>query len=455
MATGGDAYGEWSVSGVSIDTRELERGDLFVALKDIRDGHDFVGAALQAGAGAALVSRWPDGVAQDAPLLIVPDVLDGLTALGLAARARTKAKVIGITGSVGKTGTKEMLRAAFQLQGKVHAAVRSFNNHWGVPLTLARMPKDTDFAVIEIGMNHPGEIGPLARIAQLDVAVITTVAAVHMEAFNCIDQIAEEKAAIFEGLSEGGVAVINSDIPNLPVVQKVRGAGRTILFGQSEITDIRLVSAQATEHGSAVEAILHGNSILFKVGAPGQHLVMNGLAVLGTMVAVGGDVAKAMLALASWRAPLGRGQRFLVQIAESGDTLELIDESYNANPTSMEAALAVLASVTPQLDGSRVAFLGDMLELGPEELTLHAGLATCESMEQVDKVHTSGPLMVALHNALPDHKRGRHFDQVSEMGASVNRLLDSGDVAMVKGSLGSKVGLVVAAIKSLGKTSEK
>jgi UDP-N-acetylmuramoyl-tripeptide--D-alanyl-D-alanine ligase len=382
-------------------------------------------------------------------------VLDGLTALGLAARARTKAKVIGITGSVGKTGTKEMLRAAFQLQGKVHAAVRSFNNHWGVPLTLARMPKDTDFAVIEIGMNHPGEIGPLARIAQLDVAVITTVAAVHMEAFNCIDQIAEEKAAIFEGLSEGGVAVINSDIPNLPVVQKVRGAGRTILFGQSEITDIRLVSAQATEHGSAVEAILHGNSILFKVGAPGQHLVMNGLAVLGTMEAVGGDVAKAMLALASWRAPLGRGQRFLVQIAESGDTLELIDESYNANPTSMEAALAVLASVTPQLDGSRVAFLGDMLELGPEELTLHAGLATCESMEQVDKVHTSGPLMVALHNALPDHKRGWHFDQVSEMGASVNRLLDSGDVAMVKGSLGSKVGLVVAAIKSLGKTSEK
>ena len=163
---------------------------MFVALKDIRDGHDFVGAALQAGAGAALVSRWPDGVAQDAPLLIVPDVLDGLTALGLAARARTKAKVIGITGSVGKTGTKEMLRAAFQLQGKVHAAVRSFNNHWGVPLTLARMPKDTDFAVIEIGMNHPGEIGPLARIAQLDVAVITTVAAVHMEAFNCIDQIA-------------------------------------------------------------------------------------------------------------------------------------------------------------------------------------------------------------------------------------------------------------------------
>ena len=455
MATGGDAYGEWSVSGVSIDTRELERGDLFVALKDIRDGHDFVGAALQAGAGAALVSRWPDGVAQDAPLLIVPDVLDGLTALGLAARARTKAKVIGITGSVGKTGTKEMLRAAFQLQGKVHAAVRSFNNHWGVPLTLARMPKDTDFAVIEIGMNHPGEIGPLARIAQLDVAVITTVAAVHMEAFNCIDQIAEEKAAIFEGLSEGGVAVINSDIPNLPVVQKVRGAGRTILFGQSEITDIRLVSAQATEHGSSVEAILHGNSILFKVGAPGQHLVMNGLAVLGTMEAVGGDVAKAMLALASWRAPLGRGQRFLVQIAESGDTLELIDESYNANPTSMEAALAVLASVTPQLDGSRVAFLGDMLELGPEELNLHAGLAACESMEQVDKVHTSGPLMVALHNALPDHKRGWHFDQVSEMGASVNRLLDSGDVAMVKGSLGSKVGLVVAAIKSLGKTSEK
>lgn len=454
-ATGGEAFGDWSVSGVSIDTRELEQGDLFVALKDVRDGHDFVAAALKAGAGAALVSRRPEGVAEDAPLLVVPEVLQGLEALGLAARARTLAKVIGVTGSVGKTGTKEMLRAALQVQGKVHAAVRSFNNHWGVPLTLARMPADTDFAVIEIGMNHPGEIGPLARMAHLDVAVITTVAAVHMEAFDTVDEIAAEKAAIFEGLSHTGVAVVNADIPTLPVIQKLRTSGKTVLFGQNDVADVRLVSVQATDHGSAVEACLHDDPILFKLGAPGHHLAMNGLAVLGAVEAAGGDVAQSMLALASWQAPSGRGQQFSVQIGETGGAVELIDESYNANPTSMEAALAVLAGATPQTDGRRVAFLGDMLELGPEELAFHAGLASCAPMDHVNIVHTSGPRMAALHDALSDHQRGQHFDDAAQMAACVKRLLDSGDVAMVKGSLGSKVGQVVTAIKSLGQTSEK
>ncbi len=454
-ATGGEAIGDWSVGGVSIDTRELEQGDLFVALKDVRDGHDFVAAALKAGAGAALVSRRPEDVADDAPLLVVPDVLKGLEALGMAARARTAAKVIGVTGSVGKTGTKEMLRAALQVQGKVHAAVRSFNNHWGVPLTLARMPKDTDFAVIEIGMNHPGEIGPLARMAQLDVAVITTVAAVHMEAFDSVDQIAEEKAAIFEGLSENGVAIVNADIPTLPVIQKRRNSAKMVLFGESDVADIHLSSVRSTDAGSAVEASLHGAPILFKVGAPGQHLAMNGLAVLGAIEAAGGDVAQGMLALASWQAPSGRGQRFTVQIGETGEALELIDESYNANPTSMEAALSVLTNASPQKGGRRVAFLGDMLELGPEELAFHAGLASCGPMGGVDKVHTSGPRMAALHDALSDHQRGQHFDDAAQMAASVNRLLDSGDVAMVKGSLGSKVGQVVTAIKSMGQTSEK
>lgn len=454
-ATGGEAFGDWSVGGVSIDTRELERGDLFVALKDVRDGHDFVAAALKAGAGAAMVSRRPKGVADDAPLLVVPDVLKGLEALGLAARARTNAKVIGVTGSVGKTGTKEMLRAALEGQGKVHAAVRSFNNHWGVPLTLARMPADTDFAVIEIGMNHPGEIGPLARMAQLDVAVITIVAAVHMEAFDSVNQIAEEKAAIFEGLSADGVAVVNADMPTLGTVQAVRGDAKMVLFGHSEAAEIRLVSVQATDHGSAVEASLHGAPILFKVGASGAHLAMNGLAVLGAVEAAGGDVAQGMLALASWQAPSGRGERFTVSLADKGGSIELIDESYNANPTSMEAALAVLASASPSREGGRrVAFLGDMLELGPEELTFHADLADCTALEQVHRVHTSGARMAALHGALPDHLRGKHFEDAAQMAASVNRLLDSGDVAMVKGSLGSKVGQVVAAIKTLGHTSE-
>lgn len=454
-ATGGEAYGDWSVGGVSIDTRELEKGDLFVALKDVRDGHDFVANALGAGAGAAMVTHRPEGVPDDAPLLVVPDVLKGLEALGLAARARTKAKVIGVTGSVGKTGTKEMLRTALQSQGKVHAAVRSFNNHWGVPLTLARMPADTDFAVIEIGMNHPGEIGPLSRMADLDVAIITIVAAVHMAAFNSVDEIATAKAEIFEGLRPDGVAVLNSDIPTLPILKEALQSGERVLFGSSQDADVRLLDVKSSENGSAVEADFKGAPILFKVGAPGTHLALNGLAVLAAVDAVDADVAQAMLALATWQAPSGRGEKFRVSLPHKGGQIDLIDESYNANPTSMVAALEVLANASPSsTSGKRVAFLGDMLELGPTENELHAGLAQCEAMADIQRVHTSGPLMHALHVALPTHKRGQHFEQANQMADCVNRLLDSGDIAMVKGSLGSKVGQVVSAIKMLGQTSE-
>nr|WP_325254055.1 UDP-N-acetylmuramoyl-tripeptide--D-alanyl-D-alanine ligase [Amylibacter sp.] len=464
-ATGGQNSRDWVASGVSIDTRELNAGDLFVALKDVRDGHDFVAQALAAGAAAALVTHRPEDVAADAPLLIVPDVLAALEALGQAARVRTQAKVIGVTGSVGKTGTKEMLRAALAGQGAVHAAVRSFNNHWGVPLTLARMPQDTDFAVIEIGMNHPKEIGPLSRMARLDVAVITTVAAVHMAAFDDVDQIALAKAEIFEGLGPDGIAVLNADIATLPLLLDARknghNNGRNILFGRAELADLHLVEARTATTVTTVEARLNGQDILFKLGAPGEHLAMNALAVLGAVEAVGGDVAQAMLALASWHAPSGRGQRFDVVLGETGEVIELIDESYNANPTSMAAALAVLAAADPVDNvgrvskGRRVAFLGDMLELGPQELELHAELSALAAMADIDLVHTSGPLMAALHTALPERKRGQHFDDAQAMAARVNRLLDSGDVAMVKGSLGSKVGQVVTAIKSLGQTTEK
>lgn len=460
-ATGGKTSCDWSANGVSIDTRELEKGDLFVALKDVRDGHDFVAQALAAGAAAALVTHRPEGVDADAPLLIVPDVLAALEALGQAARARSNAKVIGVTGSVGKTGTKEMLRTALAGQGAVHAAVRSFNNHWGVPLTLARMPQDTDFAVIEIGMNHPGEIGPLSRMARLDVAVITTVAAVHMAAFDNVAQIAQAKAEIFEGLGPNGVAVLNADIPTLSVIKAARKDGQTILFGRAQAADLHLLEARTLATVTTIEARFNGQAILFKLGASGEHLAMNALAVLGAVQAVGADVALAMLALAFWHAPSGRGQRFDVALGETGETIELIDESYNANPTSMAAALAVLAAADPVDNlgrvtrGRRVAFLGDMLELGPQEMDLHADLSALSFMADIDLIHTSGPLMAALHAALPERKRGQHFNDAQAMAARVNRLLDSGDVAMVKGSLGSKVGQVVTAIKSLGQTTEK
>lgn len=457
QATGGRSTSNWQATGISIDTRELSRGDLFVALKDVRDGHDFVGQALENGAAAALVSRVPDGVADDAPLLVVPDVLRALEDVGRAARARTRAKVIGVTGSVGKTGTKEMLRAALAPQGKVHAAVRSFNNHWGVPLTLARMPEDCDFAVIEIGMNHPGEIAPLARMADLDVAVITTVAAVHMEAFDGIEGIAQEKASILEGLREGGIAVLPADVDTIGVLQAAAVDCRAVWFGRASQADLRLVDARIGPSGTAVEADLHGQPVLFRIAAPGKHLASNALAVLGAVEAVGGDVARAALALAQWTAPGGRGERHTVVLSDAqNDTIGLIDEAYNANPTSMVAAFGVLAAAEPVHgvgrigQGRRVALLGDMLELGPSEEALHAGLADAEDMAAIDVVHTCGPRMAALHAALPEAKRGRHFEDAAAMAQSVKRLLDSGDVAMVKGSLGSRVGQVVQAIKDLG-----
>jgi UDP-N-acetylmuramoyl-tripeptide--D-alanyl-D-alanine ligase len=308
-ATGGRTTADWSATSVSIDTRTLEPGALFVALTDQRDGHDFVAAALEAGAAAALVSRVPDGVSADAPLLIVDDVLRALQDLARAARARSAARVIAVTGSVGKTGAKEMLRTALGVQGRVHAAERSLNNHWGVPLTLARMPAETDFAVIEIGMNHAGEIMPLSRLARPDVAVITTVAAVHMEAFDSIEQIAQAKAEIFAGLAEGGTAVLNANIETLPILRQAaaRVTDDILTFGTAADADFRLDSAKVVGTTTSIRATFRGREVLFKLGAPGRHLAMNALAVLAAVAAVGADAALAMMELGNWQAPDGRG----------------------------------------------------------------------------------------------------------------------------------------------------
>ena len=459
-ATGGTSTADWQATGVSIDTRTLEPGALFVALKDVRDGHDFVAAALEGGAAAALVSRVPDNVPADAPLLIVGDVLRALEDLGRAARARSAAKVIAVTGSVGKTGTKEMLRSALGGQGHVHAAERSFNNHWGVPLTLARMPADTDFAVIEIGMNHPGEIGPLSRLARPDVAVITTVAAVHMQAFDSIEQIAQAKAEIFEGLAPGGTAVLNADIGTAAILRDAaaQATENILTFGVAENADFRLDSARLVGTTTSIRATLQGREVLFKLSAPGRHLAMNALSVLAAVEAVGADTAMAMLDLGAWQAPDGRGARFMVHLSTAeGETLELIDESYNANPTSMAAALEVLAASQPvdgvgrTMKGRKIAVLGDMLELGPNELALHAGLAAVEAMQQVDLVHVAGRRMNALHAALPFSRRGEYHETAGALAARVHRLLDAGDVVMIKGSNGSRISLVAEAIKRLNK----
>ena len=445
-ATDGKAVGDWQVTGLSIDTRSIEPGEMFVALKDQRDGHDFVADALGKGATAALVSRVPEGVAADAPLLIVEDVLRALEDMGRHARARAPAKVIGVTGSVGKTSTKEMLRTVFAPNFKTHAAVKSFNNHWGVPLTLARMPADTEIAIIEIGMNAPGEIEPLAKMADLDVAIVTTVAAVHAEAFEDVEGIALEKASIFGGLRKDGVAIFNADFETVDIVARAAKPFKSITFGQTEDADFQSTRVQSTGAVSSCLARAHGKEIAFKFQAAGAHFAQNALAVLASAEAVGLELSQAMMNLADWTAPAGRGERRVLKL--SGKVLELIDESYNANPTSVGAAMDVLASSAPSLQtGRRIAMLGDMLELGPEEAALHAQLSEHRAIAELDIVHCVGPRMQNLCDALPYDKRGNWYSNSKELIAELDHLLRSGDVVMIKGSLGAKMGPIVEALK--------
>lgn len=456
-ATGGTASVDFAVHGVSIDTRTIEAGDLFVALTAARDGHDFVAQALEKGAGAALVSRVPDDVAADAPLLIVDDVLAALEQLGAAARARVAGKVIGVTGSVGKTSTKEMLRAILSAQGKTHAAEASYNNHWGVPLTLARMPADTDFAVIEIGMNHPGEIAPLSRLARPDVAMVTTVAAAHLEAFESIDAIAHEKAAIFEGLSAGGVAVINGDLPTTPILHAA-WSGDTLTFGEGEACMARLVSVRLVDDATIGEAVVDGENHLFRLASAGRHFATNAVGCLAVLDALGADVTLAARDLTLWAPPEGRGAREVIQLdpVEADQTIVLLDDAFNANPTSMAASLEVLACSKPKDGlgrigkGRRVAVLGDMLELGPSEAADHAAIAQLPFIEAIDVIHCVGPRMGHLYGALPMQKRGQHFESAAQAVAQAHHIIDAGDVLLVKGSKGAKVSLLVDAVRKLG-----
>jgi UDP-N-acetylmuramoyl-tripeptide--D-alanyl-D-alanine ligase len=458
-ATGGRNSADWQANGVSIDTRSLQQGDLFVALKDVRDGHDFVAYALANGAAAALVSRIPDGVPETAHLLIVPDVLEALAALGAAARARTAAKVIGVTGSVGKTSTKEMLRAVLSRQGRTHAAEASYNNHWGVPLTLARMPADTEFAVIEIGMNHPGEIAPLARLAKLDVAMITTVAPAHLEAFESIEGIAHEKAAIMAGLLPDGTAILPADIATAPILMaKAKAVGANLqTFGTSPGTDYHIAQTTLTDTATCIQGTRHGAPLLFKVSTPARHFAANAIAALAVAEAVGCDPIIAAHDIALWAPPAGRGTRERITLDVVEETfLDLIDDAFNANPASMAASLDVLIAAQPQDgvgrigSGRRIAILGDMLELGPTELDLHAAIAEHPGLDAIATIHCVGPRMRALHQTLPRRQRGEWVATAQELVPEAKALIDAGDIVLVKGSKGSKVSLVVDALRKLG-----
>ncbi|MEM9343471.1 MAG: UDP-N-acetylmuramoyl-tripeptide--D-alanyl-D-alanine ligase [Pseudomonadota bacterium] len=458
-ATGGRTTKTWEATGVSIDTRTIAAGDLFVALKDIRDGHDFVKAAFTKGAAAALVSRVPEGLDETAPLLIVDDVLEALAGLGRAGRERTRARVIAITGSAGKTSTKDMMRDMLAGQGRVHAAEASYNNHWGVPLTLARMPADTDYAVIEIGMNAPGEIAPLARLARPHVAVVTTVAPAHLAAFEDISGIAHEKASIFEGVEPGGTAIYNADVETTPILATAASkCAKALSFGESEGADMRIDTVETSQEATVVRAHSSDETLLFKIGAPGRHFAMNALAALTAIRVAGADPALAAMNLGRWAPPAGRGTRETINLDAVDEhlTIDLIDDAFNANPASLKASLDVLAAATPKdgvgrvATGRRIAILGDMLELGPDAPTLHRAIADLPAIKNVARIHCVGPLMAELWDALPEQRRGEKAATAEDLARRAHTLVDAGDIVLVKGSKGSRISLVVEALRKLG-----
>ena len=455
-ATAGTAQGDWAATGLSIDTRTLQPGDLFIALCAARDGHDFVAEALSRGACAAMVARRPEGVAADAPLLKVACVQSALEDLGRAGRARSSARVAAITGSVGKTTVKDMLRLVLADQGATHASVASYNNHWGVPLTLARMPVETEFAVIEIGMNRPGEIAPLSAVARPHVAAVTTVAAAHLEAFGALEGIAEEKSDIFTGLEADGTALVNGDLPTTPsLMAKARAhAARVRSFGEADGADARLRSVSVGDAATVMQARLGGHDLVFKLGVPGRHLAMNALLTLAVVEALGADPARAGLSLAGWQPVAGRGTRERVILDPVvGAEFALIDDAYNANPASMAAGLDVLAAAAPGPGGRRVAILGDMRELGEAGPAMHADLADLPAMRRIDVVHAVGPLMASLHAALPADRRGLRVAAADELAAQAHRLVRPGDVVLLKASAGTGLAPVVDALRQLGDTT--
>jgi UDP-N-acetylmuramoyl-tripeptide--D-alanyl-D-alanine ligase len=432
---------------VSIDTRTIAPGDLFVALRDQRDGHAFVEAGFKAGAAAALVSRSYQKRPADGALLRVDDPLEALVGLAQAARVRSNARVVAVTGSVGKTGTKEMLRLALSELGRTHASEKSYNNHWGVPLTLARMPADAEFGVFEIGMNHAGEITPLVAMVRPHLAVITTVEPVHIENFaNGIDGVAEAKAEILTGLVPGGTAVLPRDNAYFDFLRAraVTLGANVVAFGFSDAAEVRALQIDLTPRGSSVIAGLDTQRFPYKVGAPGEHYVRNSLAVLATVLALKADAMRALPALARTAAPQGRGARHV--LASEGGKILLIDESYNANPASVRAALAALG-MTPRDDHPRrVAVLGDMLELGPASADLHRGLKEAVDAAGVDLVLACGPMMRLLLEDLDAGQRGAWAETSADLVAPLVAAVEAGDVVMIKGSLGSRMAPLVEAL---------
>jgi len=438
------------ITGISIDSRSIAPGEAFFAIKGDRvDGHDFASMAMANGAALLVVSeaRLPAMGRLTVPVIVVEDVLAALGKLGQAARARSRAQIIAVTGSVGKTTTKEMLRRVLSPSGKVHASVASFNNHWGVPLTLARMPLDTYFGVFEVGMNHPDEIRPLVKMIKPHVAVITTIAPAHLGNFKSIREIATAKAEIFEGVVSGGQVVLNRDNDQFNFLERTAqacGIHHIHSFGQHAKADFRLAEFNGSDQSSTLWITIDGDTKEVAIGAPGRHIAENALAALGVVKIVGADMQQAIGALATLQPEKGRGRRHRLMIDHGAFTV--IDESYNANPASMRAAIAVLASAVPTGAGRRIAVLGDMLEMGDYAERVHSDLAGPLLAAGIEHVWLAGREMAALKESLPESVQVVHYETTEELSEYVLNSVVAGDVLMVKSSLGIGFGKIVAAL---------
>jgi UDP-N-acetylmuramoyl-tripeptide--D-alanyl-D-alanine ligase len=452
-ATGGTSARSWTASGVSIDSRTVKSGDLFVALAGPSfDGHDFIQAAIASGAAAAVASRRPAALAAEAPLLMVSDTMAALEALGRAARARSAARFAAITGSVGKTGTKEALRLVLSSEGLTAASEGNLNNQWGAPLSLARMPREARYGVFELGMNHAGEIGPLSRLVRPHVAVITTVEPAHLEFFPSVAAIADAKAEIFLGVERGGAAVLNRDNPHferLLAAARAAGIGRIIPFGEDPRAEARLLSCRLEAEASMVEAEILGARVSYRLPLPGRHIVQNSLAVLAGAALLGVDARAAAAALETLAPIKGRGARITIETARG--PFALIDESYNASPAAMRAAIAVLGRIPAGKGGRRIAVLGDMRELGVDADRLHAELATALAAAGVDLLFCCGPHMRALADAARAQMQVEHAQDSAALLTRVTDAIGAGDVVLVKGSLGSRMAPIVEALKGLAR----
>jgi UDP-N-acetylmuramoyl-tripeptide--D-alanyl-D-alanine ligase len=466
-ATGGAASGmPWRATGVVIDSRALTGGELFVALTGEHvDGHDFVGAALASGAVAAMVERRPANLSEHAPLLIVEDTLKALTYLGTQARAGSTAQVVAVTGSVGKTGTKEALLRGLSVADETYASAGNLNNHIGAPLSLSRLPRSAVYAVLELGMNHAGEIALLSRMVRPHVAIVTNVEPVHIGYFDSERDIALAKAEIFQGLEPGGVAVLNLDNPWYPVLAEQAheaGAVRVVTFGRAKNSHIRLIDTQSGPDGSRVDVEIEGRPLRYQLDAIGVHWALNSTGVLACVHALGLDVEASAAAIRQVSASRGRGGQVIINLA-GGGAIRLIDESYNASPTAMRAAFSVLGfsasanhgsargAGTGSPKGRRIAVLGDMRELGDSGPELHAALAEDLLAAAPDAVFTIGPLMRELCARLPDEMCAGRGERSADIAEQIAAELRAGDVVLVKGSLGTNMRPIIAAIEALGK----